>query len=98
MTIFDYFYEPRLAALESKYDFITATEVVEHLREPKKEMERLWACLKQGGRLGIMTRLVDEQKGFSEWHYKNDLTHVCFFSKATLIWLASEVERGPDVH
>ena len=88
MTIFDYFYEPRLAALESKYDFITATEVVEHLREPKKEMERLWACLKQGGRLGIMTKLVGTQAVFSEWHYKNDLTHVCFFSEATLAWLA----------
>ena len=90
MTIFDYFYEPGPAALENKYDFITATEVVEHLREPKKEMERLWACLKLGGRLGIMTKLVDAQAGFSEWHYKNDLTHVCFFSKATLIWLAAK--------
>ncbi len=90
MTIFDYFYEPRPAALESKYDFITATEVVEHLREPKKEMERLWACLKHGGRLGIMTKLVGTQAGFSEWHYKNDLTHVCFFSKETLVWLAAK--------
>jgi hypothetical protein len=88
MTLFDYFYEQVPAVLEKQYDFITATEVVEHLHDPKKELERLWACLKQGGRLGIMTKLAVEQDAFEHWHYKNDLTHVCFFSRATFTWLA----------
>jgi SAM-dependent methyltransferase len=91
MTLFDTFYEPVPYALEQQYDFITATEVVEHLREPAKELERLWACLKNGGRLGIMTKLVDTAaSGFSEWHYKNDPTHVCFFSRATFLWLVAQ--------
>jgi SAM-dependent methyltransferase len=90
MTIFDYFYEPDRAPLEKQYDFITATEVVEHLHNPGKELERLWACLKQGGRLGIMTKPVVDRDAFSRWHYKNDLTHVCFFSRKTFNRLAEQ--------
>jgi hypothetical protein len=90
VTLFDPFYEPVPAALEQQYDFITATEVVEHLHEPKKELERLWASLKQGGWLGIMTNCAVEQETFSTWYYKNDRTHVCFFSQATFSWLAHE--------
>ena len=88
MTIFDYFYEQVPSVFERQYDFITATEVVEHLHKPKEELERLWACLKQWGRLGLMTKLAPDDNAFSFWHYKNDLTHVCFFSQATFQWLA----------
>jgi hypothetical protein len=88
MTLFDHFYEPIPAVLERQYDFITATEVVEHLHDPKKELERLWACVKQGGWLAIMTNPAVEQEAFPRWYYKNDLTHVCFFSRTTFAWLA----------
>jgi len=88
MTIFDFFYENVPSVLEKQYDFITATEVVEHLHNPREELEKLWACLKHGGRLGIMTKLVPDLDVFSCWHYKNDATHVCFFSLATFQWLA----------
>jgi hypothetical protein len=90
MTIFDYFYKNAPSALEKQYDFITATEVVEHLHHPKGELERLWGCLKEGGRLGIMTKPAPDQGSFSDWHYKNDLTHVCFFSEVTFKWLADQ--------
>ena len=88
MTIFDFFYENVPSVLEKQYDFITATEVVEHLHNPREELEKLWACLKRGGRLGIMTKLVPDLDVFSCWHYKNDATHVCFFSQSTFKWLA----------
>jgi len=90
MTIFDYFYANIPSALEKQYDFITATEVVEHLYCPKKELERLWGCLKGGGRLGLMTKSAPDQDAFSSWHYKNDPTHVCFFSEFTFNWLAAQ--------
>lgn len=90
MTIFDFFYANVPSALEKQYDFITATEVVEHLHDPIRELERLWGCLKDGGRLGIMTKPAPDQDAFSLWHYKNDLTHVCFFSKFTFEWLADQ--------
>ncbi len=88
MAIYDRFYAPDLKVFEKQYDFITATEVAEHLHNPGKELDRLWACLNPGGRMGIMTKLIIDKKAFASWHYKRDLTHVCFFSKTTFEWLA----------
>jgi len=88
MTTFDYFYNIDPSALSRQYDFITATEVVEHLHNPGKELDRLWACLKSDGYLGIMTKFAVEQEHFSQWYYKNDRTHVCFFPRPTFAWLA----------
>lgn len=89
MTLFDFFYHRDFAALKKEYDFITASEVVEHLREPEKELNLLWSCLKPGGHLGVMTQSVVSHESFSAWHYKNDVTHVCFYSEETFRWLAS---------
>ncbi len=90
MRIYDPFYADSPEALDKKYDFITATEVLEHLHQPQLELERLWAALLPGGCLGIMTKLVLDRRAFSRWHYKNDLTHVCFFSRETFRWLAAK--------
>jgi hypothetical protein len=65
---------------------------LEHLHNPGKELDQLWACLKPGAYLGIMTQCTGERASFSTWHYKNDLTHVCFFSRATFTWLAKKWE------
>ena len=90
MSIYDYFYAKDETVFEKKYDFITASEVVEHLQKPKKELNRLWSCLKKGGYLAIMTGLWENIESFSNWSYKNDLTHICFFSKKTFIWLSKK--------
>ena len=42
MAIYDHFYAQNPAVLDTPYDFITATEVVEHLHHPKQELDRLW--------------------------------------------------------
>jgi len=88
VTLFDPYYENAPAALDKQYDFITASEVAEHLREPRKELDRLWACLKHGGWLGIMTKFAAGRDEFPRWYYKDDPTHICFFSRATFAWLA----------
>ncbi len=90
MAIYDHYYARDASVLERQYDFITATEVVEHLHDPKQELDRLWACLKPGGWLGIMTKLARDRKAFAQWHYKNDPTHVCFFARATFEWIAEQ--------
>lgn len=98
MTTFDHFYNNDPSALSKKYDFITATEVVEHFHDPEKELNRLWACLKPGGHLGIMTKFAVSQRDFSQWHYKNDATHVCFFSEQTVTWLADQWNAELSFH
>jgi len=90
MAIYDHFYARNPFVLENQYDFITATEVVEHLHDPKKEFDRLWGCLKTGGWLGIMTKLVLDREAFAHWHYKNDPAHVCFFAWSTFEWIANQ--------
>ena len=85
---YDYFYANDQSLLQQTYDFITTSEVVEHLHHPKEELERLWNILNPGGILGIMTKRVFNREAFTTWHYKNDLTHVCFFSEPTFQWLA----------
>lgn len=97
VSLYDSFYYPDTAALDGRYDFITATEVVEHLHRPGSELQRLWSLLAGGGWLGIMTKLVRDREAFAGWHYKNDPTHVCFFSKQTWQWWAQRHGASLDI-
>lgn len=90
MNIYDPFYADDPSVFGETYDFITATEVVEHLHNPKEELNRLWHSLRPGGYLGIMTRLAKNKEAFSSWHYIRDVTHVTFFSRETFRWLAKK--------
>ncbi|WP_462326151.1 class I SAM-dependent methyltransferase [Desulfoplanes sp.] len=96
MDIYDKYYAPDTDLLTRTYDFITATEVVEHLRDPAGELERVWACLRPGGVLGIMTKLVLGRDVFATWHYIRDPTHISFFSRPTFSWLAKQLGAGLD--
>lgn len=88
MSIYDPFYAPDQTPLSTQYDFVTASEVVEHLRNPQADLDRLWSCVKPDGWLGIMTKLALDEASFSRWHYKQDQTHIGFFSRETFTWLA----------
>ena len=90
MSVYDKYYLPDESVFNTQYDFITATEVIEHLHRPAIELERLWQCLKPGGVLGIMTKLALDEKAFARWHYKNDMTHVCIYSTDCFDWLANQ--------
>ncbi len=69
---------------------MTTTEVVEHFQAPGKEFDKLFGMLKEGGCLGIMTKLVLSKEAFSNWHYIRDDTHISFFSRATFEYLKSK--------
>jgi SAM-dependent methyltransferase len=96
MAIYDPFYAPDTSPLRETWDFICATEVVEHLFAPGCTLEMLWRQLRPGGWLGIMTKLMRDQQAFSAWHYKNDPTHVCFFSRDTWAFWAQARGTRPD--
>ncbi|MBD9356629.1 class I SAM-dependent methyltransferase [Methylomonas albis] len=89
MKLYDPFYADFPEHLQQAYDFIVCTEVVEHFRAPKSEFDTLFDLLKPGGWLGIMTKLVVDAEAFAKWHYKNDQTHISFFSRPTFYWLAA---------
>jgi hypothetical protein len=92
MEIYDYFYNDDKTVFEKEYDFITTTEVIEHLYQPLQEIQRLWSCLKPDGVLGIMTAFRPNIDEFSDWYYKRDLTHIRFFTKKSFEWLAKKLE------
>lgn len=89
MALYDPHYAPDAAVLADVYGFITASEVLEHLHRPGEDLDKLVSILKPGGILGLMTGMVRDRTAFSSWHYIRDLTHVCFFSRATFNWLAA---------
>lgn len=88
MDIYDPFYHCEKSVLDRRYDFITATEVVEHIYQPGACLNDLWAMLNPGGTLAIMTKLLINKTAFMSWHYKNDPTHVCFYSRQAFIFIA----------
>lgn len=96
MAIYDPFYAPQRAVLQNRYDFISCTEVVEHFHFPGQEFQMLWQLLAVQGWLGIMTKLVIGPQAFARWHYKNDPTHVAFFSRETFTFLADRLDARLD--
>ncbi len=87
MSLYDSFYAPDQSVWNNSYDFITSTEVVEHLHKPLVDLDRLWSCLNPQGYLGIMTSMRLSDLDFSSWHYIKDPTHVIFFAPQTMVWL-----------
>ena len=94
MSIYDKFYAADKSIFQDQYDFISSTEVIEHLADPLKELDRLWSCLKPQGYLGLMTKLSIGEQSFPTWHYKNDPTHIGFYSKGTFAYLAKRLNAS----
>ncbi|MCF1427893.1 MAG: class I SAM-dependent methyltransferase [Shewanella sp.] len=88
---YDLYYHPDAEVLSRQYDFITLTEVIEHIADAAALMKQLHGLLKPGGVLAVMTKRVLDKDAFSRWHYKNDLTHICFYSDDTFLWLANRL-------
>jgi SAM-dependent methyltransferase len=101
-----YFNDP--AVLETQYDFLTCSETIEHFRNPRAEFERFLRLVKPGGWIGIMTQLREpassrlrgssEAPPFDKWFYKDDLTHLCFFSKKSFQWLEKQYGLKAEFH
>ena len=94
--VYDIYFHPDKSVLATKYDFITCTETVEHFGEPRAEFDRIDRLLRPGGWLGVMTGMLESWDDFPEWYYHRDPTHVNFFSRATMEWIAARL--GWDAH
>jgi 2-polyprenyl-3-methyl-5-hydroxy-6-metoxy-1,4-benzoquinol methylase len=88
VTGYDPFFRPDRAALERTYEFITCTEVVEHLHHPGRELALLDRLLRPGGILAVMTLRLEDDDGFARWWYRREPSHVSFYRRETMAWIA----------
>lgn len=89
MAGYDKFYADEPALLTRQYDFITSTEVIEHIADPRAVLDGLWDCLKPGGILVLQTQRVLGDERFRSWRYRHDPTHIVFFAEASFRALAA---------
>jgi hypothetical protein len=71
-----------------RYDVIAACEVMEHVKNIRKEMDFFRTLLKRPGYLAVRTELYNESTDFKLWWYARDKTHVNFFCPVTMLKIA----------
>ncbi len=92
------FYDPHFfpdghLLIPETYDVVTCTEVVEHFKTPSADGDLLVSLVKEGGFLGVMTQFFNtKDMDYKSWWYKNDPTHVTFYQRETLEYLANSYE------
>jgi len=85
---FDPFFTDNQALTGQKYNYIACCEVMEHFQKPDKEFQLLYELLEPNGTLFCMTHLYEPTIDFHSWYYKNDPTHIFFYQKKTIEYIA----------
>jgi len=88
---YDPFFLDDKSLLNFKYNFILSTEVFEHFNSPKAEINLLLKLLEPGGYISVMTSPLTKEINFKNWHYRQDQTHISFFSYETYDWMAENL-------
>ena len=86
---YDPLFHPDESPLERTYDFVTCSEVVEHVHAPGAFFPRIAGLVRPGGMLAFMTRFYGVEAPFATWWYHRDATHVCFYHADTMRWIAA---------
>ncbi|MFH1825728.1 MAG: class I SAM-dependent methyltransferase [bacterium] len=87
--IYDKHFAPDKTALNKKYDLITATEVLEHLKDPLTTLKHLKSLLNPKGIIAVMTLFhPNNEAEFKKWWYRRDSTHIAFYTPKTFAQLA----------
>ncbi len=81
---YDPFFHPYESLFNQEYDYIVACEVIEHFHYPASEFSMLRDSLKANGKLYCKTSVLQPDQNFESWYYKDDPTHVFFYSFKTL--------------
>ncbi|MBN2402580.1 MAG: class I SAM-dependent methyltransferase [Spirochaetes bacterium] len=85
VELYDPFFWNNTERLKYPYDYIVCCEVIEHFKNPADEFKLLRSLLNKNGMLLCKTSLYNEDIDFDRWRYKDDLTHVIFYTKDSLI-------------
>jgi hypothetical protein len=89
VDIYDKFFAPEEIYTDNKYDLITATEVMEHIKDPLSTIGLLKKRLNKKGIISIMTAFHPrDEAGFMEWWYRRDKTHISFYTPVTFKYVA----------
>ena len=88
---YDPFFDNNKTVLTEKYNYIVCCEVMEHFHDPLKEFALLKSLLHPNGKLYCMTELFEYDIDFASWYYKNDPTHVFFYTKKVLNYLRDKL-------
>lgn len=97
VALYDPFFQPDPAPLEQVYDFVTCTETAEHFHRPADEFDRFVTLIRPGGWLAIMTCFQTDDSRFTDWHYRQNPTHVVFYRDQTMRHLARRLGWSCDI-
>jgi len=91
VTCYDKFYQPDTHFKQHHYDFITSTEVFEHLSDPLSALLLFHYILKPKGIVALMTLFhSNNQADFKDWWYRRDHTHITFYTPKTIAIMADK--------
>lgn len=102
------------ALANESFDYIVCGDVLEHLKDPWQQLERLLALLKPGGQIIVSLpniryfRVTLALFFLDQWHYSEkggilDLTHLRFFTRSTAIEMLAatglkDINTTPLIH
>jgi len=92
---YDPLFAPDGSLLKRTYDFVTATEVVEHFCDPSGDWASMFSLIRPRGLLAVMTEWYRGQQPLSAWRYARDPTHNVFYTRVALAQIARHF--GADV-
>ncbi len=91
---YDPLFGPPLPHEHQRFDIILCIEVAEHFKNPPADVTAMARYLKPGGLLAVHTHTLpmetltgaaeDLARFFNSWWYKEDPTHVAFYSETSL--------------
>ena len=101
-TAYDPLYGIGIDAVDATYDRVILSEVIEHVRDLPGEITLLGKVTRPSGEIVMRTKIYPSVEDFAGWWYKNDTTHVNFFSHGAMEILAGRLGRiaemtAPDI-
>ena len=92
VDIYDPYFAPYPIHEQTTYDLITATETLEHIRDPLATLRILKERLTSKGILAIMTLFHPNSEDlFKKWWYWKDPTHISFYTPKTFRILSERI-------
>ena len=84
----DPFFAPKKSLAGRKASLVLCLEVAEHFEDPQEGFDGLAACCAEGGYVAVGTLPIPDSmnipEGFKGWWYKDDLTHVSFYTEKAM--------------